>query len=224
MTIANYVETDADTDTTDGTSINAGASAAGAATGGPAKTVDMLVASINDDLSLKGKVKASNDGGKLRIENLSTGTLTLTGASATDGEIDGTAGTKTIDGNDVRKALIGQFNELRKQLDKLAGDASYNGVNLLKADKLKITFNETGTSTIDVQAKNVGRDRARHLAPRSTSLDIGAAHREPSSRTTPSSTPGSRSSPPLSPPCRRNRRSSARRSPRCRTARTSPRR
>ena len=174
VTISNYVETDADTDTTDGTSINAGASAAGAATGGPAKTVDMLVASINDDLSLKGKVKASNDGGKIKIENLSTGTLTLTGVSATDGEIDGTAGTKTIDGNDARKALINQFNDLRKELDKLANDASYNGINLLKADKLKITFNETGTSSIDVQAKNVS-GTARGIGTESTSLDIGEA-------------------------------------------------
>ena len=38
------------------------------------------------------------------------------------------------------------------QLDKLADDASFNGINLLRGDKLKITFNETGTSSIDIQA------------------------------------------------------------------------
>ena len=38
-----------------------------------------------------------------------------------------------------------QFNEFRDQLDKLADDASYNGVNLLRGDLLKLTSNETGT-------------------------------------------------------------------------------
>jgi flagellin-like hook-associated protein FlgL len=72
----------------------------------------------------------------------------------TDGEIDGTTGTSTIGGNDVRKNLAKQFNELRDQLDKLADDASFNGINLLRGDKLKLTFNETGTSTIEIQAKD----------------------------------------------------------------------
>ena len=62
--------------------------------------------------------------------------------------LDGAAATTdTIGGNDVRKNLAKQFNELRDQLDKLADDASFNGINLLRGDKLKLTFNETGTST-----------------------------------------------------------------------------
>ena len=181
------------------------------------------MASINDDAALTGKVKASNDGGKLKIENLSTEPDPhRRHRHRRRNRRHGCANTQTIGGNDVRKALINQFNDLRKQLDKLAGDASYNGVNLLKADKLKITFNETGTSTIEVQAKNVA-GTVRGIGTEVDSLDIGEALR-PSSRTTPSSTPGSTSSPTRSPPCRRSRRSSARRSPRCRTARTSPRR
>jgi flagellin len=151
------------------------AAAAGLAGGGAPKTVDQLVAAITANTALTNKVKATNDGGKLRIENLSTETLTLTGVSSTDGEIDGTSGTKTIGGNDVRKALINQFNDLRNQLDKLAGDASYAGVNLLKADKLKITFNETGTSSVEIQAKDVRTQTARGISTESTSLDIGLA-------------------------------------------------
>ena len=57
----------------------------------------------------------------------------------------------TIGGNTVRSGLADQFNTLRDQLDKLADDASFNGINLLRGDKLKITFNETGTSSIDIQ-------------------------------------------------------------------------
>jgi flagellin-like hook-associated protein FlgL len=120
---------------------------------GAVKTVDALVTEINGNSSLKDKIRASNDGGKLRIENLSTEDLTVTGVG-TDGEVDGTTGTADIGGNDVRKNLAKQFNELRDQLDKLADDASFNGINLLRGDKLKLTFNETGTSTIDIQAKD----------------------------------------------------------------------
>jgi flagellin-like hook-associated protein FlgL len=100
-------------------------------------------------------VKASNDGGKLNIQNLSTSTLTLVGAtsSAING---GTGGgnTTTIGGNTVRTNLISQFNDLRTQLDKLADDASFNGVNLLRGDTLKLVFNETNTSSISIVSQN----------------------------------------------------------------------
>jgi flagellin len=137
----------------------AGVSAGGTAsiTGVAAKTVDALVTAIGNTASLDGKVRASNDNGKLRIENLSTEDLSVVGVSGADGELDGTTGasnTATIGGNDVRKNLVKQFNELRDQLDKFADDASFNGINLLRGDKLKLTFNETGTSTIEIQAKD----------------------------------------------------------------------
>ncbi|OEO32525.1 hypothetical protein VW23_011160 [Devosia insulae DS-56] len=128
-----------------------------AAVTGAVKTVDALVTEINGNSSLKDKIRASNDNGKLRIENLSTESLEVTGVGS-DGEVDGTAGTSEIGGNEVRKNLAKQFNELRDQLDKLADDASFNGINLLRGDKLKLTFNETGTSTIDIQAKDSDGD------------------------------------------------------------------
>jgi flagellin-like hook-associated protein FlgL len=115
--------------------------------------VDQLVADINANTSLVGKVQASNDNGRLRIMNLSTTDLSVAGINAA-GNIDGSVTSATIGGNEVRRNLVKQFNDLRDQLDKLADDASFNGVNLLRGDKLKITFNETGTSTIEIQAKN----------------------------------------------------------------------
>ena len=135
-----------------------------------------MVTAISADVNLAGKIKATNDGGKLRIENLSTEALTIGGINGTTGEIQGTAGaaTKAVAGNEVRKNLITQFNELRRQLDKLADDASFNGVNLLKADKLKITFNETGTSSIEVQAKNTA-GTVRGISTEANSLNIGVA-------------------------------------------------
>ena len=114
------------------------------------KTIDQLVTDINSDPDLKGKIRASNDNGKLRIENQSTQKLDIAGASG--GAVTGASTAKTeITGNSVRAGLADQFNELRDQLDKLADDASFNGINLLRGDKLAITFNETGTSSIDIQ-------------------------------------------------------------------------
>jgi flagellin len=112
------------------------------------KTVDKFVELINRDHG--GKVRASNDNGKLRIENLSTQELNV--GIDLNGN-DAVVGAK-IDGNTVRANLSKQFNELRDQLDKLADDSSFNGINLLRGDKLKITFNESGTSSIDIQAKD----------------------------------------------------------------------
>jgi flagellin len=119
------------------------------------KTVDELVASINASNSeFAGKIRASNDNGKLRIENQSTQKLEIDGVSAM-GAVDGTtADAADILGNSVRVGLSQQFNELRDQLDKIADDASFNGINLLRGDKLSITFNETGTSSIDIQTEN----------------------------------------------------------------------
>ena len=118
------------------------------------KTIDALVSEINNDPALKTKIRASNDNAKLRIENLSTQVLNIAGVTSS-GIIDGTSfGAATIVGNSVRADLAEQFNELRDQLDKLSDDASFNGINLLRGDNLKITFNETGTSTITIQTKD----------------------------------------------------------------------
>ena len=139
-------------------------------TSGPAKTVDQLVSEMNNNKDLSGKIRASNDNGKLRIENLSTSELSVNGASS-DGKLDGTStGASSIGGNSIRTGLANQFNELRDQLDKLSDDASFNGINLLRGDKLSITFNETGNSSIDIQTKGERSINSTNLGV-STTLD-----------------------------------------------------
>ncbi len=56
------------------------------------------------------------------------------------------AGTENAD----RTSFAAQFDELRTQIDQLANDSSYNGVNLLSGDSLTVTFNEDGTSSLGV--------------------------------------------------------------------------
>lgn len=126
------------------------------------KSVDTLVNEINNSNAYNSQIKASNDNGKLRIQNLSTQRLAISGI-ASDGKTDGSTSVAYISGNSVRTGLAGQFNELRDQLDKISDDASFNGVNLLRGDNLKITFNETGTSSIDIKAKNGGSVDANSL-------------------------------------------------------------
>ena len=48
------------------------------------QTVDELVSTINANTNLNTAIRASNDNGKLRIENLSTADLTVTGVGTDD--------------------------------------------------------------------------------------------------------------------------------------------
>lgn len=50
----------------------------------------------------------------------------------------------------VRANLSSQFDDLLTQIGELAGDAGFNGVNLLGGDDLTLTLNETGTSSTTV--------------------------------------------------------------------------
>ncbi|OKO67531.1 hypothetical protein AC629_42670, partial [Bradyrhizobium sp. NAS80.1] len=43
--------------------------------------------------------------------------------------------------------LVAQYNQIIDQIKTTAQDASFNGINLLNGDSLKLVFNETGKST-----------------------------------------------------------------------------
>jgi flagellin len=122
-----------------------------------------------------GQVKSLNDlNSQLATNNLqatidTTGAITITttndAASSTIGTVGGTAaGTgkafnalvagapvKDIAAQNVRSNLVTQYNNILDQITSTAQDASYNGVNLLNGDKLNLTFNETGKSTLGIQ-------------------------------------------------------------------------
>ncbi|MGY4237775.1 flagellin [Bradyrhizobium sp. USDA 4449] len=50
----------------------------------------------------------------------------------------------------ARSSLVGQFNNILAQIDTTSQDSSFNGVNLLNGDTLKLIFNETGSSTLNI--------------------------------------------------------------------------
>ena len=55
----------------------------------------------------------------------------------------------------VRSGLATQFGAILTQIDQLAGDSGFNGINLLdknNSSDLTVTLNETGTSSVTVSA------------------------------------------------------------------------
>ena len=128
--------------------------------------------------SSPGQVHTLNDlNNALSANNLqatlaSNGTLTVTtsndAASSQIGAITGTAAAAgqlfnglvatapVVDANATatRNNLVTQYNNILNQITTTAQDASFNGVNLLSGDTLKLTFNETGKSTLSIPGVN----------------------------------------------------------------------
>jgi flagellin len=50
----------------------------------------------------------------------------------------------------ARANLVSQYNNILAQIDTTSQDSSFNGVNLLNGDTLKLVFNETGKSTLNI--------------------------------------------------------------------------
>ncbi|SHL56668.1 flagellin C-terminal helical region [Bradyrhizobium lablabi] len=78
-----------------------------------------------------------------------TGTDTATLVTPTGG----TAGAPLADPNSqtTRASLVAQYNNIIAQITTTSQDSSFNGINLLFGDDLKLTFNETGKSTLNIK-------------------------------------------------------------------------
>jgi len=106
-------------------------------------------------LGSTGAVTAATDSsGHLELEANPAFSVTLT-ASTTTAAVGLTAdastnfaGTSTP--GTTRTTLTNNYNALLLQIDQLAGDSSYNGVNLLNGNNLKVIFNETNTSSLTI--------------------------------------------------------------------------
>ncbi|MGX5737105.1 flagellin, partial [Bosea thiooxidans] len=73
----------------------------------------------------------------------------------------------------VRSNLIQQYNDLRTQIDELAKDSGFNGLNLLQGDRLTVTFNEKGgknQSKMDIQGTNLTADNLGIVSANNTQV------------------------------------------------------
>ena len=150
------------------------------AVGGGADTVQDFLDAVNNTASLKVKAELSSDG-KVQLEATGTNTIVIGGtASAAEQDLLGLVAGTTAAGtlNSTRTSLASQFDDIRTQIDQLAADSGYNGINLLNGDALKVTFNETGTSSVSISGVKfdaTGLGIAASTNSFQTDSDIGTA-------------------------------------------------
>ena len=114
-----------------------------------------LTASLASDGSIT--LTSSNDNAS---QTLTTGTTAVANNIAISGTdtatlvtpTGGSAGAPVADpaSQAIRKSLVNQYNDIITQISTTAQDSSFNGINLLNGDNLKLTFDETGKSTLNI--------------------------------------------------------------------------
>jgi flagellin len=118
------------------------------------ETLSQIEAAINTTTGLSGYVTASDDGSGhlvLTANSASTYFTVESGVTAaTLGLATTSANTAVYGTSSTRDTLQSNYNGLLTQINQLAADASYDGVNLLTGDNLTIDFNPSGTSSLTI--------------------------------------------------------------------------
>lgn len=135
---------------------------------GAAKTLDIKIGDTTTSISLStnitsaGALKAAlsgkvtgltvdSSGSSLKVSVASGDAVSFSGDAATS--LFG--GDAKIDNGTSRAKFVQQYNDLLTQIDQLASDSSFNGVNLLQSGAtLTVNFNEKQTSKLDIQSVN----------------------------------------------------------------------
>jgi flagellin len=127
------------------------------------------ITSLNSALSAAGvQLQASlNTNGSITFTSTNEAasqTITATGTfaappagSSSSVDVSGTAtfGAVTAAAADpvsqaTRASLVAQYNQVIQQITTTAQDSSFNGINLLNGDSLKLVFDETGKSSVTI--------------------------------------------------------------------------
>ena len=79
----------------------------------------------------------------------------------------------------ARSSLVSQFNNILAQIDTTSQDSSFNGINLLNGDTLKLVFNENGSSTLGINGVvfNAAGLGLSNLVPGTDFIDNGATNK-----------------------------------------------
>ncbi len=147
----------------DGTDLKSGQTIIFAASGNlPATTITLGASESLDQLNAALSTAGAGVTASLDSSNKLVFTTTNDNASSTIGAVTvgSTPGSTTFaaavapvaDANSqtTRANLVAQYNNILAQINTTAQDSSFNGVNLLNGDTLKLTFNETGKSTLSI--------------------------------------------------------------------------
>jgi flagellin len=97
---------------------------------------------------------STNDGAGQTITTAGTAPATLDAVdvSATGGATAGAVVAAVPDpvSQNARATLVSQYNQILTQINTTAQDSSFNGINLLDGNSLKLIFDETGKSTLTI--------------------------------------------------------------------------
>jgi hypothetical protein len=129
----------------------------GDGTNGTVKTLDQL----NTKLQANNLTATIDANGLLTVSTTNDYASSTIGSSAAGGAIGGTlttaltfstASTPVADtvAQTSRANLVNQYNNILEQIDSTSQDSSFNGVNLLNGDQLKLVFDETGKSNLSI--------------------------------------------------------------------------
>jgi flagellin len=138
--------------------IGVGSDAANTLTFGSGAGQINTLSGLNTALASITDITASTDSGRhVNFNPTSSDSVTVggTGSVVSALGLSSSVGTTTptatvVTPNSVRTNLQSQYNALLTQIDQLSHDSSYNGVNLLAGDNLKVAFNETGSSSLTI--------------------------------------------------------------------------
>jgi flagellin len=97
-------------------------------------------------------IVTSNDAASSTIGALSGSAASSGGAFFVNGAA-AAGGAPVADPNSqaTRANLVNQYNNVLQQINTTAQDSSFNGINLLNGDTLKLVFDETARSTLSIQ-------------------------------------------------------------------------
>ncbi|OSI28852.1 MULTISPECIES: DUF1522 domain-containing protein [Bradyrhizobium] len=129
----------------------------GDGTNGTVKTLDQL----NSQLQANNLSATIDANGLLTISASNDYASSTLGSTVAGGAIGGTltssltfttASTPVQDvvAQSTRANLVSQYNNILNQIDTTSVDSSFNGVNLLNGDQLKLVFDETGKSSLNI--------------------------------------------------------------------------
>lgn len=143
----------------------------GAASGNVATVqdlIDWVSNTFDGDEPLTASLTAD---GQLSFEGANGRDITVAAANGGAAvSLNGLLGSRTTGTDGVnRDKYERDFNSLREQIEGLANDAHYKGVNLLKGDQLSVFFNTDQTSKLDIEGVNLTPDG---------DLNIGAVDNE----------------------------------------------
>jgi flagellin len=113
-------------------------------------TVQQIINAVNTTPGLNINAELSANG-SLQLEATGANAITIGGSStaaekAQFGLAAGTTAAGTL--NATRNSLATQYNQVLSQIDQLASDSGFNGVNLLAGQSLQVVFNVSRTSSL----------------------------------------------------------------------------